>query len=162
LSDWHAARSTVATAVAGLDLAMPGPSGPWGSQLAAAVREGTVGEDAVDDKVRRILRLARRVGALDGPPDGEAPGTAVLADPALLRRCAAAAFTLLRNDSVPPHAHPALPLEPGTIRSLALIGPNALRPVTQGGGSATVPQVSVSTPAGALTRALAGQARVTV
>jgi beta-glucosidase len=190
LSDWHAARSTVATAVAGLDLAMPGPSGPWGGLLAAAVRDGTVGEDAVDDKVRRILRLARRVGALDGPPDGGAldgppdggaldgppdggalesqaldgpvRNAPVLADPALLRRCAAAAFTLLRNDAVPPHAHPALPLEPGTIRSLALIGPNALCPVTQGGGSATVPQISVSTPADALTRALAGQAQVTV
>ena len=38
------------------------------------------------------------------------------------------------------------------IGSIALIGPNAVSPVTQGGGSATVPQVSVSTPAGALTR----------
>jgi len=169
LSDWHAARSTVATAVAGLDLAMPGPDGPWGGQLAAAVRAGTVSEEAVDDKVRRILRLARRIGALGEPgedrapvggaPDGRGP---VLADPALLRRCAAGAFTLLRNDPVPPRARPALPLEPGTIRSLALIGPNAVSPVTQGGGSATVPPVSVSTPAGALTRALAGQARVIV
>ena len=48
---------------------------------------------------------------------------------------------------------------------MAVIGPNAVSPVTQGGGSATVPQVSVSTPAGALTEALAGldpQTRVTV
>src|SRR5205823_323172 len=45
LSDWHAARSTVETAVAGLDLAMPGPDGPWGAKLAAAVRSGEVGED---------------------------------------------------------------------------------------------------------------------
>ena len=186
LSDWHAARSTVATAAAGLDLAMPGPAGPWGAKLVAAVRAGAIGEDAVDAKVLRILRLARRVGALgtagpaldgtplDGTPlDGTAPdGTApddrardggapnglgpVLADPALLRRCAAAAFTLLRNE------REALPLDPGTVRSLAVIGPNAVSPVTQGGGSATVPQVSVSTPAGALTQALAGLARVTV
>ena len=49
-----------------------------------------------------------------------------------------------------------LPLDLGTIRSVAVIGPNAVSPVTQGGGSATVPQVSVSTPAGALTEALAG------
>src|SRR5580698_2999781 len=66
LSDWHAARSTVATAIAGLDLAMPGPDGPWGGKLAAAVRAGQVSEDAVDDKVLRILRVARRVGAIGG------------------------------------------------------------------------------------------------
>jgi len=170
LSDWHAARSTVATAVAGLDLAMPGPDGPWGGQLVAAVRAGQVSEAAVDDKVRRVLRLARRVGALDrapvpdpapdrGTPNGRGRGAPVLADPVLLRRCAAAAFTLLRNE------REALPLDPGTVRSVAVIGPNAVSPVTQGGGSATVPQVSVSTPAAALTQALAGldpQARVTV
>ena len=169
LSDWHAARSTVATAVAGLDLAMPGPDGPWGGQLVEAVRAGQVSEDAVDAKVLRILRLARRVGAIgdaptqiaspadalddrdpstpNGAPNGRAP---VLADPALLRRVAAAAFTLLRNEGG------VLPLDLGTIRSLAVIGPNAVSPVTQGGGSATVPQVSVSTPAAALTEALAG------
>ena len=70
LSDWHAARTTVATATAGLDLAMPGPSGPWGGLLAAAVRAGEVSEDEVDAKVLRILRLARRVGALG--PNGAA------------------------------------------------------------------------------------------
>ena len=42
LSDWHAARSTEATALAGLDLTMPGPDGPWGERLAAAVRAGRV------------------------------------------------------------------------------------------------------------------------
>jgi beta-glucosidase len=168
LSDWHAARSTVATAVAGLDLAMPGPGGPWGGKLVAAIRAGQISEDSIDAKVLRILRLARRVGALgapdagvphDGAPNGRGP---VLADPALLRRCAAAAFTLLRNDSVPPHTGPVLPLDPGTVRSVAVIGPNAVSPVTQGGGSATVPQVSVSTPAGALAEALAGLVQVTV
>ena len=178
LSDWHAARTTVATATAGLDLAMPGPSGPWGGLLTAAVRAGEVTEDEVDAKVLRILRLARRVGAL-GPngatangksPGGIAPGgRPVLADPALLRRVAAMAFTLLRNEAGgagprgrPAQAPPVLPLDPGVIGSIALIGPNAVSPVTQGGGSASVPQASVSTPAGALTEALAGRARVTV
>ena len=167
LSDWHAARSTVPTAAAGLDLAMPGPAGPWGGQLAAAVRAGEVGEDEVDAKVLRILRLARRVGALgqagaaasangpisNGPISNGGP---VLADPVLLRRCAAAAFTLLVNKAR------VLPLDLSTIRSIALIGPNAVNPVTQGGGSATVPPVSVSTPAGALTEALADVAQVMV
>jgi len=160
LSDWHAARSTVATALAGLDLAMPGPDGPWGAKLAAAVRAGEMDEDVVDGKVLRILRLARRVGALgggqEGSPDDRTGRGPALADPALLRRCAGAAFTLLRNESG------ALPLDPGTVRRLAVIGPNAVNPVTQGGGSATVPQAGVSTPAVALTEALDGQARVIV
>jgi beta-glucosidase len=156
LSDWHAARTTVATAAAGLDLAMPGPAGPWGGQLTAAVQAGEVSEDEVDAKVLRILGLARRVGALGANGAAASNGGPVLADPALLRRCAAAAFTLLSNRAG------VLPLDPGTLRSVALIGPNAVSPVTQGGGSATVPPVSVSTPARALTEALAGLAQVIV
>src|SRR5918998_2023031 len=66
ISDWYATRSTEAAARAGLDLVMPGPDGPWGPALAAAVREGRVAEAAVDGKVRRLLRLAARVGALEG------------------------------------------------------------------------------------------------
>ena len=94
----------------------------------------------------------RRPGAASDDRTRTAHRTAapVLADPALLRRVAAAAFTLLRNSGG------ALPLDLDAIRSVAVIGPNAISPVTQGGGSATVPQVSVSTPAAALTEALAG------
>jgi beta-glucosidase len=136
LSDWHAAHSTVATAVAGLDLAMPGPDGPWGGQLAEAVRAGQVSEDAIDAKVLRLLRLARRVGAFGqggdpdaGTPDGRGPGQPVLADPALLRRCAAAAFTLLRNE------RGVLPLDPGTVRSLAV----TRTPASRASGSSSAP-----------------------
>ena len=157
VSDWHAARSTDETAAAGLDLAMPGPSGPWGDRLAEAVRAGRIPEAVLNDKVRRVLHLARRVGALDGPgghPNGQA-ARGSLADPALLRRAAAAAFTLLANP------RGVLPLDPGELRTLAVIGPNALAPVTQGGGSAAVNQVSVSRPADALRTALAGRAQVT-
>src|SRR3954451_9082184 len=63
VSDWGAARSLEA-ARAALDLVMPGPDGPWGEALMAAVRDGDVDEAAVDDKVLRLLRLAERVGAL--------------------------------------------------------------------------------------------------
>ncbi|HEX7995466.1 MAG TPA: glycoside hydrolase family 3 N-terminal domain-containing protein, partial [Streptosporangiaceae bacterium] len=63
-SDWHAARSTTATALATLDLSMPGPAGPWGERLAQAVADGIVTEDVLDDKIVRLLGLARRVGAL--------------------------------------------------------------------------------------------------
>ena len=187
VSDWNAARATVPTAVAGLDLAMPGPHGPWGEDLARAVLDGAVPESDIDDKLARILRLAGRVGALaapDGKPDpvagpgpGQDPGTApdggsargllpsgnggpaagqaVLADADLVRRAAAASFVLLRNEG------PALPFDAGTVGSIALIGPNAVHPVIQGGGSAVVAPAAVSTPALALP-ALAGRATVTV
>ena len=73
VSDWSATRTTGPTALAGLDLVMPGPRGPWGDQLVAAVRDGTVPEVVVDDKVSRLLRLARRVGALNGVLEIESP-----------------------------------------------------------------------------------------
>ncbi len=164
-SDWHAARSTAATALAALDLAMPGPDGPWGGQLTQAVTDGAVTPEVLDDKVVRLLRLASRVGALNGDPaaapDGDPagpPGEAspVLVDPQLLRRAVTSSLVLLRNEGQ------ALPIDPGTVGRVAVIGPNAVRPAIHGGGSAVVMPVTVSTPAAALAAALAGQAEVTV
>src|SRR6185437_16401975 len=80
VSDWDATRSTTATALATLDLAMPGPDGPWGDRLARAVCDGLVTQEVLDDKVIRLLALARRVGALgdsSGPP-AEPQGVASL------------------------------------------------------------------------------------
>jgi beta-glucosidase len=168
-SDWNAARSTAATALAALDLAMPGPDGPWGPQLARAVADGAVTPEVLDDKVTRLLRLADRVGALSPPgggppvvaatarqqavPDGTAPA---LVDPSLMRRAAAASLVLLRNE------RGALPVDRARLGRVAVIGPNAVRPAIHGGGSAVVAPVTVSTPAVALAEALAGQAEVTV
>src|SRR5260221_13665706 len=72
VSDWMAPRSTAASADAGLDVVMPGPQGPWGDALVAAVRAGDVDETVIDDKVLRVLRLAARTGYLDGF-EGPAP-----------------------------------------------------------------------------------------
>jgi beta-glucosidase len=149
ISDWSAARSTHATAAATLDLSMPGPEGPWGDQLTEAVLDGTVSEELLNDKVIRLLRLASRVGAA---PDGARPPR--LVDPGLLRTVAAESFVLLRNEAG------ALPLDPQAIRTLAVIGPNAVYPTFQGGGSAGVTPVSVSTPADGLRAALDGRAEV--
>ncbi len=73
MSDWFATRSTTPSASAALDLVMPGPDGPWGDALLAAVDAGEVDPAAIDDKVLRILRLAARVGALDGTAPGRPP-----------------------------------------------------------------------------------------
>src|SRR6202163_4686316 len=48
VSDWSATRTTVPSALAGLDLIMPGPHGPWGDLLVAAVRAGSVPESEID------------------------------------------------------------------------------------------------------------------
>ncbi len=137
VSDWFATRSTEAAGNAAMDLAMPGPDGPWGDELVAAVRDGRVPETAVDDKVRRLLLLAARVGALadvdPGLPaprhlDGEAVATAA-------RGFAAAGMVLVRNEGDP---EPVLPLDAGSLRRVAVLGPNARDARIQGGGSATV------------------------
>ena len=137
VSDWRAAR-TIAAAEAGLDLVMPGPSGPWGTALAEAVRQGLVSEAAIDDKVLRLLRLAARVGALDHDacdratePDLTEPWTDERARE-VLRSTAAAGFVLARNENS------LLPLDPRSLRRVAVLGPNAAAPRTLGGGSATV------------------------
>ena len=140
-SDWSAARSTVETALAGLDLVMPGPDGPWGQALVDAVQAGDVPESLIDDKVARLLRMAEFCGAV-GDPGEPAPEPQVRpgphADRDVVRRTAARSLTLLRNVGA------ALPLPEG-IGNLALIGPNAVHPVYQGAGSAEVgPAVTVS------------------
>ncbi|MGM0386612.1 MAG: beta-glucosidase [Actinomycetota bacterium] len=157
MSDWSATRSTVAAGNAGLDLAMPGPMGPWGDALVAAVRAGDVAEAAVDDKVRRILRLAARVGALEGIPAAVAEVPVFSGDDAaaLVRAQAAAGTVLTKNDGV-------LPLAPESLARVALIGPNALVVRTLGGGSATVSPPYTVSPAEGLVAALGGDVQLDV
>src|SRR3954466_12738422 len=64
VSDWYATKTAAPAANGGLDLVMPGPDGPWGSALVDAVRRGDVSEAVVDEHLRRLLRLAERVGVL--------------------------------------------------------------------------------------------------
>jgi beta-glucosidase len=134
VSDWHAGRSTAGAANAGLDLVMPGPDGPWGTALIDAVQEGRVGEATIDGKVLRLLRLAARVGALDGSAPAGRPGGPWTEKRAreVLRSTAASGFVLARNE------RSLLPLDLRSLRRVAVLGPNAAVPRTLGGGSATV------------------------
>src|SRR6476619_3603166 len=131
MSDWFATKSAGPAANGGLDLVMPGPDGPWGDALLAAVEAGEVSEATVDDHLRRLLRLADRVGALDGSRHwrDDAPGPT---DPVLrekLVRIAAAGMTVLRNGG-------SLPL--ASTGRIALIGRHGVETVDMGGGSAQV------------------------
>jgi len=133
VSDWHAVHSTVPAARAALDLIMPGPESTWGEALLAAVRSGEVTEATVDDKVRRLLRLAARVGALEGvdPAAPVAVRSLRTEVSTLVRQASAAGSVLLLNNGL-------LPLNAGGIRRLAVLGPNADHEPEQGGGSANL------------------------
>lgn len=97
VSDWMAARSTKAAIEGGLDVAMPGPTTVFGEALARAVRDGEVEESAVDTAVRHVLRLAARVGILDGaePVVTELPDAVDGIE--LAREIARRSFVLVRN-----------------------------------------------------------------
>ncbi|MET9426428.1 glycoside hydrolase family 3 C-terminal domain-containing protein [Streptomyces sp. NPDC003036] len=151
VSDWAALRSTGEPARAALDLAMPGPQSPWGPALVRAVKDGVVPEEAVDDKVRRLLRLADRVGAF--APRRRIPVRGAHETRALLRRAAAAGSVLLSNSGV-------LPLDPAKLATVAVIGAHAAAPRTQGGGSAGVFPSEVVTPLAGIRARLRGRARV--
>ena len=133
MSDWYATRSVAAAGEDMLDLAMPGPESPWTEWLLDAVQSGQISESAVDGHVLRILRLAARVGALDGLAAATPPAQR-WSDQELsseLRAAAAAGMVLIKNDGL-------LPLDMSSLKQVALIGPNAATARTLGGGSATV------------------------
>ncbi len=136
MSDWFATKTTAPSANGGLDLVMPGPNGPWGDALVAAVQAGEVEEAVIDDHLVRILRLADRTGALgelrSWPADIPSPTSDVRRDQ--LTRLAAAGMTVLTNASV--EDAPVLPLAPE--QTVALIGRHATQTIGMGGGSAEV------------------------
>ncbi|MCW2810141.1 MAG: glycosyl hydrolase [Friedmanniella sp.] len=137
MSDWFATKTTAPSANGGLDLVMPGPDGPWGAALVAAVQAGEVAESVVDDHLIRILRLADRTGALGElrtwPTDIPAPTSDVRRDQ--LTRLAAAGMTVLTNAGAEDGTG-VLPLAPE--QTVALIGRHAIATIGMGGGSAEV------------------------
>jgi beta-glucosidase len=146
VSDWSAARDTVAALEGGLDIAMPGPDTVYGEALARAVRDGRVEEATLDAAVRNVLRLAARVGILDGAEPVVAEPPAHLDGRALAHEIARRSFVLVRNEGA------ALPLRPGA--TVALIGAAARDARVLGGGSATVFPDRIVSPLDGLTAAL--------
>ena len=80
MSDWDATYDGVAAANNGLDLEMPCPRFMNAQTLVPAVKNGTVKEATIDDKVLRIFRVALRYGWLDRPQFDPADSTYSVAD----------------------------------------------------------------------------------
>ncbi|MBT1583739.1 glycoside hydrolase family 3 protein [Curtobacterium flaccumfaciens] len=149
VSDWTGVRS-VDSAKASQDVAMPGPN-PWWSEgpLLAAVQSGEVPMAAIDRKVRRILTLAARVGALEGFEPVAASPVHVEDGIAFVREAEAEGTVLVRNTGV-------LPLDASAVSRIAVIGHNADQARTQGGGSATVVPSQVVSPLDGIRSAFPG------
>ncbi|HLP18382.1 MAG TPA: glycoside hydrolase family 3 C-terminal domain-containing protein [Bacteroidota bacterium] len=150
VSDWGATHSTVNAANHGLDLEMPNGKF-FDAKLIAAVKEDSVKESVIDDKVRRLLRVMMKAGLFAKQTSAVAVNEKEQRATALA--AAQAAMVLLKNDGE------TLPLNAKKIRTLAVIGPNADIARPGGGGSSQVnPSITVS-PRAALEKRL-GASRI--
>lgn len=132
MSDWFATYDGVAAANSGLDLEMPSGALMNRATLLPAVRDGKVSLATIDDKVRRILRLAVKSHWLDrDQTDPTIPRYNLEGRRAALD-AAEEGMVLLKNDGN------VLPLNKHSIKSVAVIGPDAYPAVPVGGGSAGV------------------------
>jgi len=129
MSDWDATYDGVTAANNGLDLEMPSPRFMNVQTLAAAVKNGTVKESTIDDKVLRMFRLALRYGWLDRPQFDLTDSTYSVADRPVALKGALESITLLKN------ADHILPLDATKVKTIAIIGPDAWPAVSGGGGS---------------------------
>jgi len=137
-SDWGATHSTVPSALAGLDMNMPGGAGfgtdYYGAPLKAAVRDGQVPMSVLDAMVSRILTEMFRFNLFADPPTGSLTGVVTTPGHAQVgRQVAESGTVLLKNDDG------VLPLQPAQDKSVAVIGSDAGQfALTSGGGSASV------------------------
>ena len=132
ISDWGGVHHTVEAANNGLDIEM-GSSGPYNQwyfadPLLATVKAGQVSEQTIDDKVRRILWVIYHTSMSAGHPQGS---IATTAHGKAAYDIAAESIILLKNDE---HL---LPLKVN-VKSIAVIGDNAMRTFASGGFGAGV------------------------
>lgn len=132
MSDWISTYDAIGAANGGLDIEMPSGEHLNRRNLIPAIEDGTVTVSTIDDKVRRILRVAARFGWLDREqldisiPRYNRQGSRVALD------AARQGIVLLRNE------RSQLPLNRSAIKSILVIGPTAYPAVLGGGGSSQV------------------------
>ncbi len=141
ISDWGGAHNTDEAITNGLDLEF----GTWTNGLNMSssnsydtyylafpylerLRSGAASEDVLNDKVRRVLRLIFRTAMNNDKPAGS------LCSPEhyeAARKIAGEGIVLLKNNNV-------LPVNLDEVRNIAVIGENAIKMMTVGGGSSSL------------------------
>ena len=153
ISDWGATHSTVPSALNGLDLEMP-TGRYFADDLKKAVESGAVPVSVIDEMLVRRFAKMMEFG-LFGPQPKPVPIPA-FEHGAVARSIAEQSMVLLKNDAN------LLPLDGTAVRTIALIGPYAVRPETGGGGSSHVIPIYTITPYDGLQAAVNSRTRVTV
>ncbi len=163
MSDWNAVHSTLQAVWNGTDMEMGTdlsmlPNPDYGKffladTVATLVKSNKVHEYYIDDKVRRILRVMYATGMIDGSRKGGKYNTKEHQQTAL--KVAEEGIVLLKNEGA------ALPLNKNRVKSIAVIGLNATRPQSLGGGSSQVKAFYEITPLQGLQNLVGSSADIT-
>jgi beta-glucosidase len=149
MSDWFGTY-TDAVPAGGLDLEMPGPARWMGAEkVKAALAAGTLTEDGLNDKVRRLLEVMEKAGLFENPELQPERGENRPAHREIIRDAADEALVLLKNEKN------LLPL--AGVKTIAVIGESARWAQILGGGSSAVTPHYVISPLEGI-RARAGKA----
>lgn len=164
VSDWGGTHDTHEAIANGLDMEF----GSWTNGLSNGksnaydnyyladpyldlIGEGKVGTKELDDKVRRILRLAFRTTLDRNRPHGS------LCSPehiAAARRIGEEGIVLLKN------TRGVLPIDPERVGKVVVVGENAVKMMTVGGGSSSLKVKYELSPLDGIRNRLAGKADV--
>jgi beta-glucosidase len=137
MSDWWATHSAIPTAIGGLDIEMPFGDFMNIKNLEEPIEKGIVPIETINEKVRHILTLIFKLGLFDKPVTVE--NKSLINSPEnrkIAYETSLESIVLLKNYKN------ILPLDKTKIKTIAVIGPNADDPITGGGGSSKVYDIS--------------------
>ncbi|MDN4501036.1 glycoside hydrolase family 3 C-terminal domain-containing protein [Alteromonadaceae bacterium BrNp21-10] len=159
LTDWNVDINSKDAAINGLDIEMGTNVESYddyhmADPLIALIEKGEVPESAVDDKVRRILRVQYAIGMMDKQRISGQRNTAQHRADA--RKIATEGVVLLKN------AKSVLPLNKAMLKNILVIGPNASKEHGAGGGSSEIKSLYEVSPLEGLQAALGDDVNITV
>jgi len=139
MSDWNSVYDAVGAANGGLDLEMPSGKFMNKENLLPAIKDSSLKQSVIDDKVRRILRMILRMGFMERKQLDKSIPLNNSESAKIALKLAEESIVLLKNENN------ILPIKRDKVRTIAVIGPNSDPAVIGGGGSSlTIPFNSVS------------------
>ena len=152
ISDWGGVHSTVDAVTSGMNVEMPG-SRFMGKALLDSVRAGKVSEEVIDQRVREILRVRLTVKPI-AKADANRKPVGNEEEMGIALNVARRSIVLLKNEGL-------LPIDTKRVRSIAVIGENAVTTMALGGVGAGVKTRREITPLEGLQQALGDKVKLT-